>query len=97
MSITNLRFGVVKEYLMICGQGVDNPFICLIYKVIGKINKIFYEGLRPCLSITDPQFIRSDSTTPKDPLHTSLFFSKYPEWKRIRAILSPSFTTGKLK
>ncbi|CAG2118102.1 unnamed protein product, partial [Medioppia subpectinata] len=70
----------------------------------------FYEGLKPCLSTIDPELIRAvlvtdfhkfanrrNATTHKDLLNSSLFFAKYPNWKRIRAILSPSFTTGKLK
>ncbi|CAG2106263.1 unnamed protein product, partial [Medioppia subpectinata] len=70
----------------------------------------FYEGLKPCLSTIDPELIRAvlvtdfhkfanrrNATTHKDLLNSSLFFTKYPNWKRIRAILSPSFTTGKLK
>ena len=37
------------------------------------------------------------TTGPNEPFSKSLFFLRYPEWKRTRAILSPSFSTAKLK
>ncbi|CAG2117506.1 unnamed protein product, partial [Medioppia subpectinata] len=74
-------------------------------KVVG-----FYEGLRPCLSITDPNLIRKVLVTdfhkfanhrelPADsePIGKGVFFTPYPQWKRIRALHSTAFTTGRLK
>ncbi|XP_054168239.1 cytochrome P450 3A12-like [Oppia nitens] len=70
----------------------------------------YYEGIRQCLSITDPNLIRKvlvtefhkfanhrDLTLANEPLSTAIFFQPYHQWRRIRAILSPFFTTGQLK
>ncbi|CAG2107725.1 unnamed protein product [Medioppia subpectinata] len=74
-------------------------------KVVG-----FYEGLRPCLSITDPNLIRKVLVTDFhkfanhrelpaecEPIEKGVFFTPYPQWKRIRALHSTAFTTGRLK
>ncbi|CAG2176736.1 unnamed protein product [Oppiella nova] len=74
-------------------------------KIVG-----YYEGLKPCLSITDPNLIRKVLVTEfhtfanhreladeNELINNGLFLSRYPNWKRIRAIHSPSFSTGKLK
>ncbi|KAM9208931.1 cytochrome P450 3A4-like [Dugong dugon] len=70
----------------------------------------FYDGLLPVIAITDPSMIKtvlvkecySNFTNRKifGPLgfmKSAVFFSKDEEWKRIRTLLSPSFTSGKLK
>jgi len=36
-------------------------------------------------------------TDPSELIDNGLFFSRYPQWKRVRALQNPSFTTGKLK
>ncbi|CAG2105097.1 unnamed protein product [Medioppia subpectinata] len=74
-------------------------------KVVG-----FYEGLRPCLSVTDPNLIRKVLVTDfhkfanhrelpaeSEPIGKGVFFTPYPQWKRIRALHSTAFTTGRLK
>ncbi|CAG2103500.1 unnamed protein product, partial [Medioppia subpectinata] len=74
-------------------------------KVVG-----FYEGLRPCLSITDPELIRKvlvtnfhhfpnhrELTLDSEPMSKGLFLSRYPLWKRMRALHATSFTTGRIK
>ncbi|CAG2120087.1 unnamed protein product, partial [Medioppia subpectinata] len=70
----------------------------------------YYEGLRPCLSITDPNLIRKVLVTEfqkfaehrvlaskTEPISNGLFFCRYRQWKRIRALHSTAFTTGRLK
>ncbi|CAG2113588.1 unnamed protein product [Medioppia subpectinata] len=74
-------------------------------KIVG-----YYEGLRPCLSITDPNLIRKVLVTEfqkfaehrvlaskTEPISNGLFFCRYRQWKRIRALHSTAFTTGRLK
>ena len=40
---------------------------------------------------------RSDFVSPPPPLNCGLLAAKNEQWKRIRSILSPSYTTGKMK
>lgn len=70
-----------------------------------------YAGLRPVLLVRDPKIIRDicikdfqyfwhrgfhyDESV--DPLTRNLFSQSGPEWKKMRNLLSPAFTTGKLK
>ncbi|KAM9584456.1 cytochrome P450 3A9-like [Trichechus inunguis] len=78
-------------------------------KKYGKLWR-FYDGLLPVIAITDPSMIKtvlvkecySNFTNRKifGPLgfmKSAVFFSEDEEWKRIRTLLSPSFTSGKLK
>ncbi|KAL6031640.1 hypothetical protein STEG23_000574 [Scotinomys teguina] len=70
----------------------------------------FYEGRRPILAITDPDMIKtvlvkecySTFTNrrvfgPAGILKKAISIAENDEWKRIRALLSPTFTSGKLK
>ena len=70
----------------------------------------FFIGRRPILVIADPDLLKEilirDSEKfinrfvafkPKAPLHHSLLFLKDGDWKRVRSVLSPTFTSGKLK
>ncbi|CAG2172970.1 unnamed protein product [Oppiella nova] len=70
----------------------------------------FYEGLRPCLSITDTNLIRKVLVTefhsfvnhrlltdPSEIIDYGVFFARYPQWKRVRALQNPLFSGGKLK
>ncbi|CAG2174506.1 unnamed protein product, partial [Oppiella nova] len=91
---------------------VGQPFHVTDTEAHKKYGKVlgFYEGLNPVLSITDPNLIRKILVTEfhnfanhrefadeSEPIHTGVFFAKYPNWKRIRAISSPAFTSGKLR
>ncbi|XP_013907915.1 PREDICTED: cytochrome P450 3A24-like [Thamnophis sirtalis] len=80
-----------------------------IFKKYGKIWGT-YDGRQPMLAITDPELIKivlvkeSYSTflnrgnfIPRGKLETSLPGAQDEKWKRIRTVLSPTFTTGKLK
>ena len=70
----------------------------------------FFMGRRPILVVADPDLLkqilikdsekflnRFDAFKPKAPFHHSLLILKDGDWKRVRSILSPTFTSGKLK
>ncbi|XP_069342594.1 cytochrome P450 3A4-like isoform X2 [Eulemur rufifrons] len=71
---------------------------------------LVYDGRLPLLAITDPDMIKTvlvkecySAFTNRRPLgpvgfmKSAVSFSQDEEWKRIRALLSPTFTSGKLK
>ncbi|XP_058013528.1 cytochrome P450 3A9-like [Ahaetulla prasina] len=79
------------------------------FKKYGKIWGT-YEGRQPMLAIMDPEIIKivlvkeSHSTflnrgnyLPRGQLTTSIASAEDEQWKRIRTVLSPTFTSGKLK
>uniref|UniRef100_A0A8C6XJ93 unspecific monooxygenase n=1 Tax=Naja naja TaxID=35670 RepID=A0A8C6XJ93_NAJNA len=72
------------------------------FKKYGKIWGI-YDGRQPILAITDPELIKiilvkeSYSTFLNRGLNTSIVTAEDEQWKRIRTVLSPTFTSGKLK
>ncbi|XP_012494587.1 PREDICTED: cytochrome P450 3A8-like [Propithecus coquereli] len=79
------------------------------YKKYGKVWGL-YDGRRPVLAITDPDMIKTvlvkechsvfTNRRPFGPvgfMKSAIFISEDEEWKRIRALLSPTFTSGKLK
>ncbi|XP_057620691.1 cytochrome P450 3A11-like [Chionomys nivalis] len=79
------------------------------YKKYGKIWGLF-DGPTPLLTITDPDMIKNvlvkesysvftnrREIGPVGIMSKSLIISKDEEWKRLRALLSPTFTSGKLK
>ncbi|CAG2169277.1 unnamed protein product, partial [Oppiella nova] len=91
---------------------VGQPFHVTDTEAHKKYGKVlgFYEGLNPVLSITDPNLIRKILVTEfhnfanhrefadeSEPIHTGIFFAKYLHWKRVRAISSPAFSSGKLR
>uniref|UniRef100_A0A8I6A8Y2 Cytochrome P450 3A n=1 Tax=Rattus norvegicus TaxID=10116 RepID=A0A8I6A8Y2_RAT len=70
----------------------------------------FYEGRQPILAITDPDIIKTvlvkecystftnrRSFGPAGILKKAITLSEDEEWKRLRTLLSPTFTSGKLK
>ncbi|XP_068178052.1 cytochrome P450 3A40-like isoform X2 [Antennarius striatus] len=72
--------------------------------------KSIYDGRQPVLCITDPAMIKtilikecySLFTNRRNfqlngPLYDAVSIAEDEEWKRIRAVLSPSFTSGRLK
>ncbi|KAL7979274.1 hypothetical protein Chor_015298, partial [Crotalus horridus] len=84
-------------------------FDMVCYKKYGKMWGT-YDGRRPILAITDPEIIKivlikeSYSTflnrgnfAPRGQLKTSIVTAEDEQWKRIRTVLSPTFTSGKLK
>ncbi|XP_053414073.1 cytochrome P450 3A4-like [Nycticebus coucang] len=69
-----------------------------------------YDGRQPLLAITDPDMIKTvlvkecysvftnrRSFGPVGFMKSAISLSENEEWKRIRALLSPTFTSGKLK
>lgn len=70
-----------------------------------------YHMLRPTLVLTDPELIKEvlvknfdnfhshgiNINEKVDPLNGNLFFKSGQEWKDLRAKLSPTFTSGKMK
>ena len=78
-------------------------------KRYGKIYAVCL-GRKPTVVITEPEVLkkilvkefpsfrnRSDEVNPPPPLNCGLSVVKHEQWKRIRSILSPSYTTGKMK
>ncbi|XP_005367120.1 cytochrome P450 3A9 [Microtus ochrogaster] len=70
----------------------------------------FYEGRNPLLAITDPDMIKTvlvkecystftnrRTFGPVGIMKKAISVAENEEWKRIRALLSPTFTSGKLK
>lgn len=89
------------------GQNIFDLYNSTTEPVIG-----LYLTLRPALLIRDPKVIRDilikdfqehfwhrgfhyDESV--DPMTKNLFSQSGPEWKKMRALLSPGFTTGKIK
>nr|XP_036873816.1 cytochrome P450 3A12-like [Manis javanica] len=79
------------------------------FKTYGKMWG-FYDGRQPVLAITDPDMIKAilvkecysvftnrRKLAPVGFMKTAVSMSEDEEWKRIRALLSPTFTSGKLK
>ncbi|XP_038202455.1 cytochrome P450 3A31-like isoform X8 [Arvicola amphibius] len=79
------------------------------YKTYGKMWGLF-EGPTPMLAITDTEMIKNvlvkdcysvftnrRNLGPAGIMNKALSSSKDEDWKRIRALLSPTFTSGKLK
>lgn len=78
-------------------------------KRYGKIFTVCL-GRLPTIVITEPEVLktilvkefasfrnRSDEVKPPRPLNCGLLAARDDQWKRIRSILSPSYTTGKMK
>ncbi|KAK2851488.1 hypothetical protein Q5P01_007764 [Channa striata] len=89
-------------------HGIHN-FDTQCYQKYGKVWG-FYEGRQPVLAIMDTGMIKtilikefySVFTNRRNmgingPLYDAIFIVEDEEWKRIRSILSPSFTSGRLK
>uniref|UniRef100_A0A8C9JQ84 Cytochrome P450 3A n=2 Tax=Panthera tigris altaica TaxID=74533 RepID=A0A8C9JQ84_PANTA len=70
----------------------------------------FYDGRQPVLAITDPDMIKTvlvkecysvftnrRSLGPVGFMKSAISLSEDEQWKRIRTLLSPTFTSGKLK
>ncbi|XP_042778567.1 cytochrome P450 3A12 isoform X1 [Panthera onca] len=70
----------------------------------------FYDGRQPVLAITDPDMIKTvlvkecysvftnrRSLGPVGFMKSAISLSEDEQWKRIRTVLSPTFTSGKLK
>lgn len=70
----------------------------------------FYDGRQPVLAITDPDMIKTvlvkecysvftnrRSFGPVGFMKSAISLSEDEQWKRIRTVLSPTFTSGKLK
>ncbi|XP_031791848.1 cytochrome P450 3A8 isoform X1 [Piliocolobus tephrosceles] len=94
--------------ILSCRQGFWK-FDMESYKKYGKMWG-FYDGRQPVLAITDPNMIKTVLVKECYSVFTNrrpfgpVGFMKYAisiaedeEWKRIRSLLSPTFTSGKLK
>ncbi|XP_070617450.1 cytochrome P450 3A24-like [Erythrolamprus reginae] len=79
------------------------------FKKYGKIWGT-YDGRQPMLAITDPEiikivlvkesysaFLNRGNFLPRGQLKTSIVTAEDDHWKRIRTVLSPTFTSGRLK
>ncbi|NXE67494.1 CP3A9 protein, partial [Calcarius ornatus] len=79
------------------------------FKKYGKIWGI-YDGRQPTLAVTDPQIIKSvlvkdcyttftnrRRTDLAGVLNNAVSLAEDDQWKRLRTVLSPTFTSGKLK
>ncbi|XP_036597164.1 cytochrome P450 3A8-like [Trichosurus vulpecula] len=89
-------------------KGFTN-FDLTCFKKYGRIWG-FFDGRQPVLAITDPEIIKSVMVKecysvftnrrgglPAKTLWSAITFVQDDQWKRIRTILSPTFTSGKLK
>ncbi|XP_036597165.1 cytochrome P450 3A24-like [Trichosurus vulpecula] len=97
-------FGSFLSY----GKGMTN-FDLTCFKKYGKIWG-FFDGRQPVLAITDPEIIKSvmvkecysvftnrRGIIAGKTLQSAITVVEDDQWKRIRTILSPTFTSGKLK
>uniref|UniRef100_A0A3Q2GSJ7 Cytochrome P450 3A n=1 Tax=Equus caballus TaxID=9796 RepID=A0A3Q2GSJ7_HORSE len=97
-------FGNVLSYR----KGIWN-FDRKCFKKYGKMWGV-YDGRRPVLAVTDPDMIKTvlvkecysvfTNRRPFRPvgfMKSAISLSEDEEWKRIRTLLSPTFTSGKLK
>ncbi|XP_072453776.1 cytochrome P450 3A12-like [Notamacropus eugenii] len=79
------------------------------FKKYGKIWG-FYDGRQPVLAVTDPEILKSVLVKecysiftnrrdfgPTGILESAVSVAEDDQWKRIRTVLSPTFTSGKLK
>ncbi|XP_042778566.1 cytochrome P450 3A12 isoform X1 [Panthera leo] len=83
--------------------------LCLFWELLwGTVR--FYDGRQPVLAITDPDMIKTvlvkecysvftnrRSLGPVGFMKSAISLSEDEQWKRIRTVLSPTFTSGKLK
>ena len=84
----------------------------MMFENMKRYGKIFavYIGRLPAIVILDPDVLkqilvkdfssfrnRSDAGKPPPPLENNLFAARNEQWKRIRSILTPSYTSGKMK
>ncbi|CAD7683937.1 unnamed protein product [Nyctereutes procyonoides] len=92
--------------------GYRNGFSVFDKRCFRKYGRMwgFYDGRQPVLAITDPDMIKTvlvkecysvftnrRSLGPVGFMKSAISLSEDEEWKRMRTLLSPTFTTGKLK
>uniref|UniRef100_A0A8C0P1I3 Cytochrome P450 3A n=1 Tax=Canis lupus familiaris TaxID=9615 RepID=A0A8C0P1I3_CANLF len=92
--------------------GYRNGFCDFDEKCFRKYGRMwgFYDGRQPVLAIMDPDMIKTvlvkecysvftnrQSFGPVGFMKSAITVSEDEEWKRIRTLLSPTFTSGKLK
>uniref|UniRef100_A0A8C0PHH9 unspecific monooxygenase n=1 Tax=Canis lupus familiaris TaxID=9615 RepID=A0A8C0PHH9_CANLF len=92
--------------------GYRNGFCDFDEKCFRKYGRMwgFYDGRQPVLAIMDPDMIKTvlvkecysvftnrRSFGPVGFMKSAITVSEDEEWKRIRTLLSPTFTSGKLK
>ncbi|XP_060232001.1 cytochrome P450 3A1-like isoform X3 [Meriones unguiculatus] len=89
---------------------VFSPEIWVLLAISLMLLYWLFEGPTPLFAITDTEMIRNvlvkecysaftnrRNFGPVGIMKKAVFFSEDDEWKRIRALLSPTFTSGKLK
>ncbi|XP_048249054.1 cytochrome P450 3A29-like [Haliotis rufescens] len=101
----NIIFGALLDFMW---KGID--FETKLRKQYGDVYGEWYGGL-PMITVYDPDILKEvfikDFETFKDrlgffdlddyPLSTNLFSAKSDAWRRIRKIVSPTFSAGKLR
>ncbi|XP_014242313.1 cytochrome P450 6k1-like [Cimex lectularius] len=103
-------FGSIKDRFLM-RKSFHEFYAEMCYKYYGEPYIGFYEGSRPVLMIQDPDILRSVMSSNFDHFvdRGAPIVNKYPhiakmmlilngkEWKQVRSIVAPAFSTGKIR